>query len=138
MVAEGLPSIAATTELTPMASPVTQRTTAKAMVPSMIFSSLLMGPIFCSRSAAAAGACGVSFISGGHSCMPIRQIKVQCSHYSMLLHSCMPIRHIEVQCSHDSMLLHSRRPITQKLIELTVTTTDCNIYCTTACPSHKC
>lgn len=53
-----------------MASPVTQSTTAKAMVASMILSSRLMGPIFSSRCEAAAGASGVSLISGGHSCKP--------------------------------------------------------------------
>jgi len=62
------PSMAATTELTPMASPVTHNTTAKPMVASMIRSSRLIGPIFSNRSAAALGASGVSLISGGDNC----------------------------------------------------------------------
>ena len=60
--------MAATTELTPMASPVTHSTTAKPMVASMIRSSRLMGPIFSNRSEAALGASGVSLTSGGHNC----------------------------------------------------------------------
>lgn len=63
--------MAATTELTPIASPVTHSTTAKPIVASMICSSRLMGPIFFSRSAAAVGASGVSLISGGFSCSRI-------------------------------------------------------------------
>lgn len=38
------------------------------MVPSMIFSSRVMGPICSSFSDAWRGASGVSLISGGHSC----------------------------------------------------------------------
>ena len=72
--------MAATTELTPMASPVTQSTTAKAMVASIILSSRLIGPIFSSRSEAAAGALGVSLISGGHNCTPPYTFCYQLSH----------------------------------------------------------
>ena len=62
------PSMAATTELTPMASPSTHSTTARPMVPSMIFSSRVMPPIFSKRLAASLGASGVSLISGGQIC----------------------------------------------------------------------
>lgn len=62
------PSMAATTELTPMASPSTHSTTASPMVPSMIFSSRVMPPILSKRLAASLGASGVSLISGGEIC----------------------------------------------------------------------
>lgn len=70
--------MAAVTELTPMASPSTHSTTAKPIVPSMIFSSLLMGPIFSNLSAAAFGASGVSLISGGLNCSQQQQQSKRC------------------------------------------------------------
>ncbi len=60
--------MAVTTEETPTTSPRTHSTTAPAMVPSISFSSRLMGPILARSSCACLGASGVSFSSGGFSC----------------------------------------------------------------------
>jgi hypothetical protein len=59
------PIIAVVTADTPMASPHTHNRTAVAIVPNMIFSFLLIGPILSKRFAAKAGASGVDLISGG-------------------------------------------------------------------------
>mmetsp|Transcript_1237 Transcript_1237/g.4013 ORF Transcript_1237/g.4013 Transcript_1237/m.4013 type:complete len:418 (-) Transcript_1237:1073-2326(-) len=58
------PIIAVVTADTPMASPQTHKHTAAPMVPSMIFSSLPIGPMLSRRFVARAGASGVSLISG--------------------------------------------------------------------------
>lgn len=61
------PIIAATTLGIPIASPVTQSDTASSIVPTMVHSFLVTGPILSSFLAAIAGASGVSLISGGYS-----------------------------------------------------------------------
>lgn len=55
----------------------TQRVTASAMVTSMSFSSVDIGPIFSRRAAASMGASGVSFTSGGTSCTTSARIAVR-------------------------------------------------------------